>query len=721
MIRKTLPVLLAASLFVSSLTFAADDNKVMLNFVNADIESTIKAVGLISGKNFVLDPRVKGTINIVSSTPVSKDLVYPILLSSLRLQGFAAVESTGTVKIVPEADAKQHFSVTADKSLNVSGDKIITQVYPLKFESAAQLVPILRPLITPNNMIAAYNNANTLVITDYAENVKRINRIVASIDQPSTAEFFAIPLKHSSALDVATTLARLMPELGTSGVPGQPMVPGMGAEGVKRSSVIADPRSNSLLIRSETSSTAQNVRRLVDMLDQPAQSGSNINVVYLKNADAVKLAQTLRSIITGDTSAAASSSSPPTSNMPTPSGLPGTSVSPVSLGGSSAGGTSSAAQGGMIQADAATNSLIITAPDYVYRNLRAVIDKLDVRRAQVYLEALIAEVNAGDTSEFGFQWLTADGLQSNAPSYRGFGGTNFGEGGKNILNVLQNPLSASTGLSVGVAKGTITIGGKEFINLGMLARALEDNKAGNVLSTPNLLTLDNEEAKILVGQNVPFKTTSQPQTGTTTNPFTTFERKDIGITLKVKPQISEGGGITMTVYQEVSSVDDSQIKSEDLITKKRTIESKVLVDDGQIIVLGGLIENKVNSGISKVPLLGDIPIIGNLFKYESRSSTKTNLMVFLRPVVLKDGAATNVLSSDRYEYIRDQQRQFKLPDSFVLHNPPTIVAPELTPIVPKAKLEAAAKPDAVSKPEAVAGKTTENPAVAIEPTTSEKN
>ncbi|MBB5019537.1 general secretion pathway protein D [Chitinivorax tropicus] len=702
MIRKTLPILLAATLFASSLSFAADENKVMLNFVNADIESTVKAVGLISGKNFVLDPRVKGTINIVSSTPVAKDLVYPILLSSLRLQGFSAVESTGVIKIVPEADAKQHFSVTADKNLSVTGDKIVTQVFPLKYESAAQLVPILRPLITPNNMIAAYNNANTLVITDYAENIKRINRIVASIDQPSSAEFFAIPLKHSSALDVASTLARLMPELGTSGIPGQPMVPGMGAEGVKRSSVIADPRSNSLLIRSETSATAQNVRRLVEMLDQPAQSGSNINVVYLKNANATKLAQTLRSIITGDTSSSASSSSSSglsQNSAPMQGGMPSSPLSPVATN-SSASNSASGAQGGMIQADVATNSLIITAPDYVYRNIRAVIDKLDVRRAQVYLEALIAEVNAGDTSEFGFQWLTADGLKDGAPSYRGFGGTNFGEGGKNILNVLQNPLGAASGLSVGVARGKISLGGKDYLNLGMLARALEDNKAGNVLSTPNLLTLDNEDAKILVGQNVPFKTTSQPQSGNTTNPFTTFERKDIGITLSVTPQISEGGGITMKIFQEVSSIDDSAIKSEDLITKKRTIESKVLVDDGQIIVLGGLIENKVNSGVSKVPLLGDIPILGNLFKYESRTSTKTNLMVFLRPVVLKDGAAATALSGDRYEYIREQQRDFKLPDSFVLHNPPTVVAPELTPIQktkPDSKTEAASQP-AVDQP-----------------------
>ncbi|MEW9897869.1 type II secretion system secretin GspD [Chitinivorax sp. PXF-14] len=675
MIRKTRSALLASLLLASSLSFAADDNRVMLNFVNADIESTIKAVGLITGKNFVLDPRVKGTINIVSATPVSKDLVYPILLSSLRLQGFAAVESLGTVKIVPEADAKQHFSATEGPGLQATGDKIITQVYPLKYESAAQLVPILRPLITPNNMIAAYNAGNTLVITDYAENVKRINRIIASIDQPAGSEFLTITLKHSSALDVANTLARLMPEVGSSGGTGQPVVPGVGAEGVKRSAVVADPRSNSLLVRSESSATTQNIKRLVEMLDQPAASGSNINVVYLKNADAVKLAQTLRGIVSGDTS---TPSTPTSTTTPVTAAIAqGNQAGSSVFGSSSTSSSGSGSTGGMIQADGATNSLIITAPDYVYRNLRAVIDKLDVRRAQVYVEALIAEVNADDSSEFGFQWQSADGLNSN--SYRGIGGTNFGGSTQNILSIMQNPLAMGQGLSVGVAKGTFTFGGKEILNLGLLARALESNNAGNILSTPNLITLDNEEAKILVGQNVPFITGSQASSNGNSNPFQTIERKDIGITLRIKPQVSEGGGITMAVYQEVSSVDENKISGQaDLITKKRSIESKVLVDDGSIIVLGGLIENQVSQNVGKVPLLGDIPLFGNLFKYESRSAKKTNLMVFLRPVVLKDGTAAAGLSSERYEYIRQQQARFTLPDSLVLKAVPQIVAPPLS-------------------------------------------
>lgn len=659
-------------LLASNLTFAADD-KVMLNFVNADIESTIKAVGLISGRNFVIDPRVKGSINIVSSTPVHKDLVYPILLSSLRLQGFAAVESAGLVKIVPEADAKQHFSMTSDKNLNVSGDRIITQVYPLKYESATQLVPILRPMVTPNNVIAAYNSANTLVITDYADNVKRLNKIIASIDQPSMAEYFTLTLKHSSAIDVAASIARLVPEIGSVGTSGQPVIPATGAEGVRRSAVVADPRSNTLLVRAETSAAAQNVRRMVELLDQPAATTGNINVVYLRNADAVKLAQTLRAVVTGQDSGSSNTGSAANSA----SGQPNTT------GLSAAQSAATPSGSGMIQADAATNALIITAPDYVYRNLRGVIEKLDVRRAQVYVEALIVEMGTDDASEFGFQWQTAEGAIDNT-KYGAVGGTNFGSTGQNILGAVTNPLSMGQGLSIGVAKGTVTYLGQEILNLGALARALESNRMGNVLSTPNLITLDNEEAKIIVGSNVPFITGTQASTGSNPNPFTTVERKDVGITLKIKPQISEGGGITMQVYQEVSSVDENKISgSVDLTTKKRTIESKVLVDDGQLIVLGGLIEKQVSQSTGKVPLLGDIPFLGALFRYDSRSAKKVNLMVFLKPVVMKDGAAAASLTGDRYSYIRSEQQSFHLPESLMLKAAPTILLPEWPAAVPK--------------------------------------
>lgn len=646
-------------LFAAHFAYAADE-RVTLNFVNSDIESTIKAVGLISGKNFVIDPRVKGTINIVSATPVQKELVYPILLSSLRLQGFAAVEAPGLVKIVPEADAKQHFGITTDKKLDVSGDRIITQVYPLRYESASQLVPILRPMVTPNNVIAAYNGANTLVITDYADNVKRLNKIVASIDQPSNADYFTLLLKHSSALDVAASIAKLVPDVASVGS-GQPVIPGVGGEGVRRSAVIADPRSNSLLVRAETSAAAQHIRRLVDMLDQPAASGSNINVVYLRNADAVKLAQTLRAVISGQDSGSGTASSSAAASTATAS-------TPAS--------TPTPSGGGMIQADAATNALIITAPDYMYRNLRGVIEKLDVRRAQVYVEALIAEIGSDDGSEFGFQWLTANGI-TNSSKFGAIGGTNFGSSGQNILGVAANPLSMGQGLSMGVAKGSFSLNGQEILNLGLLARALESNKIGNVLSTPNLITLDNEEAKIVVGQNVPFITGTQASTGSNPNPFTTVERKDVGITLKIKPQISEGGGVTMQVYQEVSSVDDNKVSgSVDLTTKKRTIESKVLVDDGQIIVLGGLIEKQVSQSTGKVPLLGDIPFLGALFKYDSRTTHKVNLMVFLKPIVMKDGAAAASLTSERYNYLRAEQQAFMVPDSVVLKAAPAIAMPE---------------------------------------------
>jgi general secretion pathway protein D len=608
---------------------------VTLNFVNADIEGVVKAVGEITGKNFVLDPRVKGTVNIISAKPISRSMVYQVFLSALRLQGFAAVEDGGTVMIVPEIEAKTHRSPTfgPQEPLHRGGQIVETQVFRLQHESATQLMPVLRPLITPNNSITAYQSNNSLVVTDYASNLQRIAKIVESVDQPVDSGSIMIPLEHASAIDVAQTISRLLAE------------PAQAANPTSRLTVAADARSNSVLATADDPARLQRVRELAAMLDTPTSAGGNIHVIYLKNADATKLADVLRSIYTGETTVA-----PTQATTPLGANAPAHTAAASAQTGSS--------KSGIIQADPATNSIIITAPDAVYNNLRATVEKLDVRQAEVYVQALIAEVNANKAAELGVQWqdLSAAGKST----AQVIGGTNFGTSGQNILSISQNPAGAAQGLNIGVMKGTVTIGGVQVLNMGLLVRALETDANANILSTPTLLTLDNEEAKIVIGQNVPFITGSYAVSAaaTTPTPFQTIERKDVGITLKIKPQISEGDTVRLQISQEVSSVDNSTNPA-GIITNKRSVDSTVLVNDGQIVVIGGLIQDTVNDSVNKVPGLGDLPLIGSLFRYTTRSRNKTNLMIFLRPTVLRTAARVDALSDERYKYILGEQLKSK--------------------------------------------------------------
>ena len=662
---RRLAIILA---FTCGLAFAADDEKITLNFVNADIQSVIKLVGQHTGRNFILDPRVTGTVNIVSDKPVSKDMLYSILLSTLRVQGYAAVEGDGFVKIVPESEAKTGSSPVGEAAARVPGDRIVTQVFVLQNESAVQLVPILRPLVTANNFVAAYPNNNAIVITDYAENVRRIERIIRSIDLPTGGDVQIVKLTNASAVDIATTLKGVVTELNApANAPGT----------VAKAALSVDTRTNSLIIRGDNPALLNRIKGLATGLDTPGAASGNIYVVPLRNAEAAKIADTLRGLLSGDSSRTTSSSS--TSVSPS-SGTPG---SPPTTG-STVSSATTTSPNSIIQAYAPTNSIIITAPEPVYRSLRTVIDQLDSRRAQVYVEALIVEVSTGKASEFGVQWQAAHNLGSGESV---FGGTNFSTSpniatspGTNILGASANPSTVGTGLNLGLIRGAITIPGTtiQVANLQLLARALEGDTTANVLSTPTVLTLDNEEAKIIVGQNVPFITGSyQTAASSGTNPFQTIERKDIGLTLRVTPQVSEAGAVKLKIFQEVSSVtrDKSVIGSADIITNKRSLESTVLVDDGQIVVLGGLIQDDQQASIDKVPLLGDIPFIGSLFKYESRNRKRTNLMVFLRPVVLKDDKAAKSLTGDRYEFIRNLQNDLTLPSNIVLPTEPASPLP----------------------------------------------
>ncbi|WP_242489820.1 type II secretion system secretin GspD [Noviherbaspirillum cavernae] len=659
--------------------FAQDPatNQATLNFVGADIESVVKAIGHYTRTTFIIDPRVKGTINLVSEKPVNKEQAFQMLTSALRLQGFAVVRSDGYTKVVPEADAK--LQAGPPSATDVRGDQIATQIFRLNYENAANLVPVLRPLISPNNTINANPGNNSIVITDYADNLKRMARIIASLDSPASAELDVVPIRYAVASDIAAMVNRMM-ESG-------PAAAGAAAD-AGRISLLADSRTNSVLVRAPSLARANLAKSLVAKLDQPTAQPGNVHVVYLRNADAVRLAQTLRAVVAAESTSTQQGTTPqptqPQSALQQNQGQQGST-----LGGGTMSQTSTqtpaalpaGGAGGFIQADPATNTLIITASEAVYRNLRAVIDQLDSRRAQVYVESLIVEVAAAKAAEFGIQWLGLSGNDSSA--YRVGGGQVFSTGGNNLIAQLISRRSSTptllppgNGLTLGIFR---QINGD--LTLGALARALETDAGANILSVPNLITLDNEEARIIVGQNVPFitgqYTTAASAGAAGVNPFQTIERRDVGLALRVRPQISEGGTIKLQIYQETSNVTDTSNPA-GIITSKRSIESNVLVDDGNVIVLGGLIEDRLTDNEEKVPGLGDLPVLGGLFKYQTRKREKTNLLVFLRPTVIRTAEQSAGVVADRYDYIRGVQinqqpaRNVMLPDPDVPVIPPLL-------------------------------------------------
>ena len=687
--------MLCASLMPAQLAIAQSARNarggeaITLNFVNAEIEGVARAMSAILKQQFVVDPRVKGTMTLYSETPLSTRDAYATFLANLRGLGFTVVEVGGLYKIVPEADAKlQTGTVSIGERPNRGGDQVITQIFKLNHENANNLVPVLRPLISPNNTINANPGNNSLVITDYADNLARIGKIIVAMDTPTSGDVEVIPIKNAVAADIAALVQRLTDSSGAASAiaPGTPAA----VSGTTAASVMVDPRSNSLLVRAPNPARMASIRALVDKLDQPSgSSAGNIWVVYLKNADAAKLATVLRAAY-GSGSGGGTSSGASSTLQATPT----QNASATSTAGTSAQATSplssaaSPSTGGFVQADPATNS-IITAPEPMYRQLRTLIDQLDSRRAQVYIESLIVEVDPSQTADLGIQW---QGLIGGKGDTNVIGaGTNFGSGLNNILQGSAALAQGSAGVisavgSSGLPSAGLNIGLAHkignYYTLGALAQALNTTSGTNILSTPNLVTLDNEEARIVVGQNVPFVTGQYTNTGTgTTSPFQTIERKDVGTTLKIKPQIGENGTIRMTIFQESSSIGSVATGTTGAgpTTNKRSIESTIVVDDGQIIVLGGLIEDTVTVDQSKVPLLGDIPYLGALFRSESRSRKKTNLMVFLRPVVMRDRAATDRVSIDRYDYIRAQQQLAQPPANAVMQVNESAVLPEIRP------------------------------------------
>ncbi|MGC2049412.1 MAG: type II secretion system secretin GspD [Gallionella sp.] len=623
-----------------------------LNFVDADIESVIGAIGDYTNISFIIDPRVKGTVTLVSEKPLTKAQAFQLLTSVLRLRGYTVVTGSGYTKVVPEADAKlQAGPIQAGA---VRGDQIATQVFYLKYESANTLVAVLRPLISPNNTINANPGNNTLIITDYADNLLRLGKIITALDSPASSELEVVPIRYSIATDIAAMANRLL----------EPVPAGPGGD-AGRTSLLADPRNNTVIIRAPSEARSNLAKSLIAKLDLPAAQPGNVHVVYLRNAEAAKLALTLRAVVSSDSSL--------------PSAAPG-----LATPGSASTVSQTSAQGplptggaaGFIQADPTTNTLIITASDAVYRNLRSIIDQLDARRAQVYIESLIVEVSAQKAAELGIQWA---GMSGDSTGTRVGLLTGFSTGGNNLINQAvakaagTAPLPPGNGLTLGILNQS---------GLGALAHALESDGNSNILSMPNLITLDNEEAKIIVGQNVPFVTgqyTTAASAGAVgVNPFQTVERKDIGLQLRVKPQISQGGTVRMAIYQENSGIDDTvNTQGAGLATTKRSLDTNVLVDDGQIIVLGGLIDDTMQEVFEKVPGLGDIPLIGSLFQYKKRSHIKRNLMVFLRPSIIRTSEQSMSLAGDRYDYIRNAEIAGQPERTVIL---PNMDAPQLPPL-----------------------------------------
>jgi len=634
---------------------------VTVNFVNADIDGVTRAFAAMIDRAILVDPRVKGTITVYSEQPQTVREAWQSYQSALRGLGFAVVESGGLLKVVPEADAKLQTGTVSIGDVGVRGDQVITQIFTLRYENPNNLVPVLRPLISANNTINANPASHSLVITDYADNLQRIGKIIAALDSPSGTEVEIVPLEHAVAADLAPLVQRLSDAASSSPVPGVAAAAG-------GTTVVADSRSNALLIRAANPARLAAVRATIEKLDRPSTllgPGGGMWVVHLKNADAVRLATVVRAAFGafGNAGGSAGGGSPGLAPQQQQQAAP---IQPANAPlGSGGGGLITPAQpstGGFIQADPATNSLVITAPEPLYKQVRALIDQLDTRRAQVYIESMIVEVASGDAADFGVQWQGLFGR--NGDKVGVVGGTNFTPAGGqgNII-----------GVNAGIAQGQINVG--QGLNLGLLrsyggvlslagiARVLQSQAETNIISTPNLITLDNEEAKIVVGENVPFITGQFTGAGGTsgvnTNPFQTIERKDVGITLRIRPQIGEGGAVRMTIFQEQSSVKQdvaAGTTNAGPSTTKRSIENTVVVDDGAILVLGGLIEDRFITSKSKVPLLGDIPILGALFRSESRERKRTNLMVFLRPIVMRDAEASGRLSADRYDEIRGRQQ-----------------------------------------------------------------
>ncbi len=678
MILQNLKRLIAATLvtglaFSGSVSAQVADEAISLNFRNADIRSVIEAVGEITGKTFVIDPVVKGTVTIISTEPVSINVVYNALLAALKQRRLTAVEDGALIKIIPEKRANFEGGPVYAGPSGETGDKVITRLFPLKFAYSTTLLPIIRALVSPDNLVLDYPGYNTLVVIEYAGNIERIERLVNSMDKPSVGEVEIIPLNHISVFDFVDLFKQVYPYgSGANALPGSGSGKGVTGAG-SRFTITPVSRNNSLVLRYDDRIIKDQILDLVRKVDIPTPAGS-VSVIKLKNADPGEVAKILSGLTLDNISAKKDDKAPATKQ-----GVGSNTV---------------------IQADVSTHSLIISATDEVYNIIRPLIEKLDAPRKQVFVEALIAEITAEKVAEFGIQWQSLRGFDVNRGGPTGIGSANLGvsDSGSisSVATTAASGIDLGSGVNIGVTNGTLTLpSGAVVPNLLMLAHALEADAKANILSIPTLLTLDDEEAKITVGQNVPFvtgqyqtdqsaSTTSTDTTGGTTTtasvtPFQTIDREDVGITLQIRPRVTSDTTVRINIYQEVSSLVPTTVDTgaSDVVTNKRALQTTVTVESGQIIALGGLVEDKVVMSKERVPILGHIPILGALFSYEKRQNTKTNLIIFLRPYILDDPGEVDNVTRGRYDYMLGVQREETVEDNLFLPDMPSPKSPEL--------------------------------------------
>ena len=605
--------LLMTALMLPIVTIAiAQDSGITLNWKDADIRIVVEAVSEATGKNFILDPRVTGKVNLLSAEPMSKDAFYEAFLSILQVHGYIAIESGNLIKILPNATARQFPSQFGTEATN-GPDDMATQVIQVHNVGATQLVPILRPLIPQYGHMVAHSGSNMLIISDRAANLARIVRIIRRIDMASDDDIEVVQLRNASATEIVRIVTALTQAAQTDGAP-------IGT------SLVADARTNSVLIGGDKSDRLR-LRTLIAHLDTPLEDGGDSQVRYLRYADAEELSTKLQTHFTSQATAAA-----------------GQGMSPISAANIS------------VWADTQTNAIVVNAPPKMMRSLMQIVDKLDIRRAQVLVEAIIVEVIADQKNELGVSWgIEASG--SNAP----IAVTNFPDFLSGVVQLGSAAGSDSNpsgligeGITLGV--GRISDSGVSF---AAILRALEGEADTNIISTPSIVTTDNEEATLNVGQEVPFVTGSFTNTGGTggsVNPFQTINRQQIGVKLSITPQINESNSLVLDISQEISSIAQSAGGAVDLITNQRIIETTVIVDDGEILVLGGLLEDVLRESDQRVPILGSIPLLGTLFRSRKTEKVKTNLMIFIRAEILRDASQTAMETNAKYNFIREVQR-----------------------------------------------------------------
>jgi general secretion pathway protein D len=639
-----IPLLTALLVFVAAGPASAQPAsgaRITPNFKDAEITQVIEAVAAATGRNIIVDPRVRAQVTMLSSTPMTPDAFYEAFLALLQVHGFVAAPSGDVLKIIPDANSRTMPGNDLPDRLSATSDEIVTQVVSVTNVSAAQLVAILRPLMPQNAHLAAYPASNMLILADRANNVNRMLRIIRRIDQASDADIEVVAMQNASAAEVVRTMTALNPAQASA------------EGGMSPLRVVADDRSNSILLAGDKTQRLR-ARTLIAYLDTPLASGGDTRVRYLRYADAEKIAAKLKEQVQG-----------------------------VTAGAPAAGTTTSASadRSTVIWAEPETNALVITAPAKTMNSLMAVIDKLDIRRAQVIVEAIIVEVSADKSAELGVNWLVDGSNADNA-----VGGFIEPVGGVSIVDLARAANDPATltsvprGTTVGV--GRLGSGGVDF---AAVLRALRGDSTTNIIATPSIVTMDNQEAEIKVAQEVPFVTGQYTSTGGNTgnnlNPFQTIQRQEVGTILKITPQINEGDSVMLKIEQESSSIAATSSGAVDLVTNKRTISTHVLIEDGGTVVLGGLIQDSQTGGEQRVPFLGRIPVIGEAFKSRSAKKTKTNLMVFIQPRILRDGLDATFETNQKYNYMRDQQRKLGpqrevLP---MLPGTPRAILPELPP------------------------------------------